>query len=129
MVRSRGARQIALNRRVMRDNRECFAGDDVEPLVPTLLSGLYANRFSSSAGSASKTCWTIYNTNYRTVAAEVIAVKHVDGAQYRDELTGQPLQLRIARRLGLFDPGISHRAMSSWSLNRVPLALPVARLT
>jgi hypothetical protein len=97
--------QITLNRRVMRENRACFAGDDVQPLVPTLLSGLYANRFASRADVAGKTCWTIYNTNYRTVSDEVIAVKHADGAQYRDEMTGQPIQARV-------DAGLAYLMLS-----------------
>jgi hypothetical protein len=88
--------QIALNRRVMRDNRECFAGDQVQPLVPTLLSGLYANQFGQRKDVIGKTCWTVYNTNFRTVNAEVIAVDHAEGAQYLNEMNGQPLQPRIA---------------------------------
>ncbi|NPV49083.1 MAG: hypothetical protein HPY69_19235 [Armatimonadetes bacterium] len=87
--------QIALNHRVMRENRQCFAGDHVQPLVPTLLSGVYANRFSERADVLGKTCWTIYNTNYRTVRGEVIAVDHAPGAQYLDEMTGRPLQPRV----------------------------------
>ena len=89
--------QIALNRRVLRENRECFAGDDVEPLVPTLLSGLYANRFHAGADSgAGKTCWTVYNTNYRTVSAEVMAVQHHGAATYRNEVTGELLAPRVS---------------------------------
>jgi hypothetical protein len=87
--------QIALNRRVLHDNRECFAGDHVQPLVPTLLAGLYANQFGQRKDVIGKTCWTVYNTHYRTVSAEVLAVEHAPGAQYLDELTGRPLQPRI----------------------------------
>jgi hypothetical protein len=87
--------QVALNHRVMRENRQCFAGDHVQALVPTLLSGLYANQFGEREDLLGKTCWTLYNTNYRTVRAEVIAVDHAPGAQYLDELTGKPLQPRI----------------------------------
>jgi hypothetical protein len=88
--------QIALNHRVMRENRQCFAGDYVEALAPTLLQGVYANRFSERPDLAGKTCWTIYNTNYRTVRAEAIAVDHAPGAQYLDEMTGKPLPVRVA---------------------------------
>jgi hypothetical protein len=87
--------QIALNRRVLRESRQCFTSDHVQPLVPTLLSGLYANQFGERKDLLGKTCWTIYNTNYRTVRAEVIAVDHAPGAQYLDEMTGQPLTPRI----------------------------------
>ena len=88
--------QIALNRRIMRGNQECFTSDYTQPLVPTLLRGLYANRFDQHADLSGKTCWTIYNTNYRTVRAEAIAVEHVDGAQYHDEMNGTSLPARIA---------------------------------
>ncbi|MHB0959087.1 MAG: DUF6259 domain-containing protein [Pirellulaceae bacterium] len=87
--------QIALNRRVLHENRQCFAGDHVQPLVPTLRAGLYANQFGQRKDVIGKTCWTVYNTHYRTVSAEVLAVEHAPGAQYLDELTGQPLQPRI----------------------------------
>lgn len=87
--------QIALNHRVMRDNRQCFASDHVQPLVPTLLSGVYANQFAERPDLLGKTCWTIYNTNYRTVRGEVIAVDHAAGAQYLDEISGRPLQPRV----------------------------------
>lgn len=87
--------QIALNRRIMRENRQCFASDYVEALVPTLLSGIYANEFAERPDLLGKTCWTIYNTNYRTVRGEVIAVDHAPGAQYLDELTGRPLEPRV----------------------------------
>ena len=87
--------QIALNHRVMRDNRQCFTGQYVAALVPTLVSGVYANRFSERPDLVGKTCWTVYNTNYRTVSAEVLAVDHAPGAQYLDEMTGKPLPVRV----------------------------------
>jgi hypothetical protein len=87
--------QIALNRRVMNENRDCFAGDHVRPLAPTLYSGIYANQFGQRKDVIGKTCWTVYNTHYRTVNAAVMAVDHAEGAQYMNELTGQVLQPRI----------------------------------
>jgi hypothetical protein len=87
--------QIALNRRVMRENRQCFTGRFAKPLVPTLVQGIYANQFGEREDLLGKTCWTVYNTGYRTLDAEVIAVDHAPGAQYLDEITGQPLTPRI----------------------------------
>lgn len=87
--------QIALNRRVMRENRQCFCGRFVKPLVPTLVQGVYANQFGEREDLLGKTCWTVYNTGYRTLNAEVLAVDHAPGAQYLDEITGQPLTPRI----------------------------------
>ncbi|MEI6503011.1 MAG: DUF6259 domain-containing protein, partial [Armatimonadota bacterium] len=87
--------QIALNRRVLRENKQCFTSQHVEALVPTLLQGVYANRFSERTDLVGKTCWTIYNTNYRTIRGEVIAVDHAPGSQYLDEMTGKPLKARV----------------------------------
>ncbi|MEN6548095.1 MAG: DUF6259 domain-containing protein [Armatimonadia bacterium] len=88
--------QIALNRRVMRENRQCFAGNYPTPLVPTLRRGIYANQFSERPDLLGKTCWTVYNTNYRTARGELLAVDHQPGCQYLDEMTGKPLKARIA---------------------------------
>ncbi len=88
--------QIALNHRILQSNRECFTSDYVAPLVPTLLSGLYANRFDERDDRTGKTCWTIYNTNYRTVRAEVIAVDTADGAEYQNEMDSQAVAVRVA---------------------------------
>lgn len=88
--------QIQLNHRVMRANRQCFSSLHVEALVPTLIEGVYANRFSERPDLLGKTCWTVYNTNQRTLRGEVIAVEHAPGAQYLDEITGKPLKTRVA---------------------------------
>jgi hypothetical protein len=87
--------QIALNHRVMGKNRECFCGRFVKPLVPTLVQGIYANQFGQRPDLLGKTCWTVYNTGYRTVHAEVLAVDHAPGAQYLDEVTGELLMPRV----------------------------------
>lgn len=87
--------QIALNHRLMRENKQCFVSDHVTPLVPTLLEGVYANQFSERADVLGKTCWTVYNTHYRTIRGEVLAVDHEPGCQYLDEMTGKPLKPRI----------------------------------
>jgi hypothetical protein len=87
--------QIALNRRVMRENRNCFISEHVQALVPTLVEGIYANQFAERPDLLGKTCWTVYNTLYRTVCTEVLAVDHAPGSQYLDEVTGKPLKPRI----------------------------------
>lgn len=80
---------------VLRANRECFAGDFPTPLVPTLVEGLYANRFQERADGTGKTCWTLYNTGFRTVRGELLAVEHLPGATYRDELTDRGITVRV----------------------------------
>lgn len=86
---------IARMHRVLRENRQCFAGDYPEPLAPVLVEGIYANRFSERADGTGKTCWTVYNTSYRTFAAEALKVAHSPEATYRDELTGEPIPARV----------------------------------
>ena len=61
-------------------HREAFSSDDVEPLVPTLLPGVFANRFASH----NETIWTVYNANGRTVRGQLLEVAHSDGSKYRD---------------------------------------------
>ena len=66
-------------------HREAFASHDLEPLVPTETSGVFANRFSA----AKEHVWTLYNANGRGVRAPVLRVKHVNGATYDDAWNGQ----------------------------------------
>ena len=86
--------QIALNHRVLRANRDCFAGDYPAPLVPTRFVGLYANRFASRADERGRTCWTLYNTTFRTARGGLLAVRQLAGATYRDEVSGRAVECR-----------------------------------
>ena len=86
---------IARMHKVLRANRQCFAGDYPTPLVPTLIKGIYANRFQEAFDGSGKTCWTVYNTNFRTARGELIEVRHFPGAEYRDEFTGERIPARI----------------------------------
>ncbi len=71
--------------------REAFASDDVEPLVPTLVPGVFANRFRTP-----RTCvWTLYNSNSRSVRGPLLRVPHVERATYRDAWRDQALQPAI----------------------------------
>jgi hypothetical protein len=66
--------------RVLTSHREAFSSHDVEPLVPTLVPGVFANRFTA----ADETIWTLYNANGRGVREAAVAVQHVPGADYED---------------------------------------------
>jgi len=68
-------------------HREAFSSDDVEPLVPTLVPGVFANRFTSQ----SETVWTLYNANGRTVRGALLEVPHVERAKYEDAWNGSEL--------------------------------------
>ncbi len=76
---------------ILREHADAFSSDDCEPLVPTLVNGVFANRFSSGR----KTVWTLYNANWRSIRGEVLAVPHVDGARYFDAWNGKELKPRI----------------------------------
>lgn len=76
--------------RILREHADAFASDNCEPLVPTLVEGVFANRFTSADGR--KTVWTLYNANWRSVQGEIIAVPYVPGARYVDAWNGKPLQ-------------------------------------
>ena len=66
--------------RILHEHREAFRTLSPRPLVPTEDPLVYANEFPGKA----ETVWTLFNADYRTHRGPVLAVKHVDGATYRD---------------------------------------------
>ncbi|MBC8876272.1 MAG: hypothetical protein H8E44_43145 [Planctomycetes bacterium] len=84
-------------------HRDAFASPDVHPLVPTEVSGVFANQFRTPKESV----WTLYNANGRSVHQPVLQVEHMSGATYEDAWQGKPLLpavqngwARIATELG-----------------------------
>lgn len=75
---------------ILREHRDAFTGLDPEPLVPTQLAGVFANRFTAGG----KTIYTLYNTRHRTVRGPVLRVPHRDGAEYEDAWHGRPADVR-----------------------------------
>lgn len=73
-------------------HRDAFSSPNVQPLVPTLQPGVFANRFSS----AGENVWTLYNANGRSVRTAVLSVKHAPGAVYEDAWSGKAIVPRIA---------------------------------
>jgi hypothetical protein len=109
--------QIAQNRRVMRKNQGCFTSDHVRPLVPTLWSGVFVNQFGPSPDSPATACWTVYNTNYRTIRDEVMAVPHVEGTRYWDEIADKPVAFRVEQGLAYLHLTIAPRDVTVVSRN------------
>ena len=72
---------------LLHEHRDAFTSLDVEPLVPTRLPHVFANRFST----AGKTVWTLFNANHRTVRGVLFSVPHRAGATYRDAWNGRVL--------------------------------------
>jgi hypothetical protein len=88
------AAAMAFQRRaveVLCAHREAFSSHEVEPLVPTLEAGVFANRFVGPR----ETVWTLYNANGRTVRGALLDVEHVDGATYRDGWNDAPIEPTI----------------------------------
>lgn len=84
-------------------HRETLASSEVEPLVPTEVSGVFANRFTGPR----ETVWTLYNANGRNVRGPVLRVKHVPGTVYEDAWNGstQKAQLEEGYALVSLDLG------------------------
>ncbi|NSW57090.1 MAG: hypothetical protein HPY44_13845 [Armatimonadetes bacterium] len=77
---------------IQHEHRAAFCADDVEPLVPTLVPTVYANRFTGGG----ETVWTLFNAGYRTFRGEALSVPHLEGARYSDAMTGELLDVRLA---------------------------------
>ena len=71
---------------------DAFTSRDVEPLAPTLIPTLYANRFRSSR----VTVWTLFNAEFHTVRGPVLQVPYRPQARYTEAFSGQ--RLRAIRR-------------------------------
>ncbi|MEW6236276.1 MAG: DUF6259 domain-containing protein [Candidatus Omnitrophota bacterium] len=55
--------------RLYHEHEEAFASNDVEPLIPTLQRGLYANRFSSEQ----EDIVMLYNADYQTIQGDLLS--------------------------------------------------------
>jgi len=71
----------------LRAHRDAFASDDVTPLVPTLMGGVFAHRFAAKR----KVVYTLWNTRHRTSRGPVLTLPHRAGARYFDAWNGKPL--------------------------------------
>ncbi|MBI2300253.1 MAG: hypothetical protein HYU66_15120 [Armatimonadetes bacterium] len=80
-------RYLAATSRIMSENADAFATLSPEPLVPTLVPRVYANRFPGRG----QTIWTLYNRSGESLDCDVIEVKHAPGARYMDLLSGSEL--------------------------------------
>ncbi|MBI5831240.1 MAG: hypothetical protein HZB16_02900 [Armatimonadetes bacterium] len=104
--------EIARYHAVLRREAACFAGDWPTPLVPTLSGEVYANRFDDRAGGGGVSCWTVYNTAYRTARGTLLAVEHRAGVVYRDELTGQEIKPTVRGAQDLLSLELGPRAVT-----------------
>ena len=82
---------IAKMNSVIKTHVKAFISTNPTPLVPTLISDIYANEFPTE----NETVWTLYNARYSTVRGEVLAVPHKEGDNYYDAWNEQQLHPRI----------------------------------
>jgi hypothetical protein len=75
---------IRKTHRILREYRDCFTSPNPVPLVPTGNPKLFANQFPGKK----RTIWTLYNSSHSTIRGELLAVRHVEGARYRDVWNG-----------------------------------------
>ncbi len=76
---------------VMNNHADAFGGDIASPLVDTMVNGVSANLFASK----NKRVYTLYNSLYRTLRANVLEIPHVNGATYLDAWNGKILTPKI----------------------------------
>ena len=83
-------RRSAAATAILRQHRDAFTSLTPEPLVPTQVAGVFANRFPA----AGKTVYTLYNSRHRTVRGPVLRLPHRDGVTYHDAWQGRPADVR-----------------------------------
>lgn len=83
---------ISKMHKVIKRHIEAFTSMEPIPLVPVLVSDVYANQFPSEQ----ETVWTLYNARYSTVRGELIAVPHKEGTKYYDSWNEKVLIPRIS---------------------------------
>lgn len=89
--------------KVLKEHNDVLRGNDCEPLVPTLVPFVYANRF----GSGKKTLWTLYNATGHSVDAPLIHVDVNGDQRVVNLLTGEELATEGGVRLYLPRNGIA----------------------
>lgn len=82
---------LAKTHRILREHRQAFTSMDPEPLVPTEKPALDANRFPAR----NEVVWTLFNTAYRTMRGELLAVEHREGAEYYDAWNERAIPARV----------------------------------
>ena len=72
---------------LLKEYTDVIEGPDNEPLIPTLIPRVYANRF----GKGKRQLITVHNATGHTVDGPVLEVRPVPGFRYFDPLTGKEI--------------------------------------
>ena len=73
---------------ILQENAEVFASRDAEPLVPTLVPQVYANRFRAGE----KTLFTVYNATGHSIHAALLPLAPRPGERVVELRTGRALE-------------------------------------
>ncbi len=76
--------------RVLKENGDAFRSRDAEPLIPTLSSQVYANRFVSG----NKQITLFYNAGQKTNSTPLIKAENLPNIHYVDLLSGKELPVK-----------------------------------
>ncbi len=88
---SRTLEMLQKAHRLRHEFADCFTTQEPEPMVPTELKWVYANRFPGEG----RTLWTLYNARFQTAQGAVLKIPHREGTTYRDVWNGAVLQPTI----------------------------------
>ena len=75
--------------RILHENADAFTSSDVEPLIPTSIPGVFANRFRGDE----RVIWTVFNANYRTVRGRLLDIAGKPGSKYVDLWNDAPVNI------------------------------------
>jgi len=74
--------------RILRTHADAFTSDTVEPLVETLIPGVYANRFEGKG----RTARIFYNASPHSVGREILSLPAKSRVQYYDAYHDRPIE-------------------------------------
>ncbi|MGB9624926.1 MAG: DUF6259 domain-containing protein, partial [Phycisphaerae bacterium] len=75
---------------ILHEHADVFRSADCEPLIPTLRTDLYANRFSTAA----QTIITLYNARYSDISGDLVRVPLAPGGRVYDLWTDRAAEVR-----------------------------------
>ena len=94
--------------RILHENADAFMSSDVEPLIPTLIPGVSANRFNGDE----KVIWTVFNANYRTVRGRLLEIAPKPGSRYVDLWNDAPVSIETTGNTASLMVEIGPRAVA-----------------
>lgn len=88
---------------IMGQHASAFATPHPEPLIPTEVHGVLANRFPAKH----ECVYTLWNRSMTTASGVLLKVPHLRGAQYRELVSGTPVVVEVLRGEGMVQDALS----------------------